>query len=242
MAGKHFLRTSTLLKQIYLCWLMVFNSGESHTKSNDVNCIVYNEEFMECTWNHSEGKPNYTLYHWYSKTPAKECGNYIQQNGYNIGCNFSKSEIIQFREFFVYRNGSSATGNVLPLTRTFQLQNQVKLNPPEDLSLNMTTRNELILSWDVPKNLLKCRIYEVRHRSNKDKEWQVYSINAQARYTLSSMDPEKSYTFQVRSKINQYCGTTDLWGEWSLPVESARHGTEHIVPLMINTAPQRDSI
>ncbi|XP_072361875.1 cytokine receptor common subunit gamma-like isoform X1 [Scyliorhinus torazame] len=219
MAWKCFLRIPTLLKQIYLLWLIVFNSGEAHTQSNDVDCIVYNEEFMKCTWNHSEGKPNYTLYHWYSSQPAKECGNYIQQNGYNVGCNFSKSEITQFREFFVYRNGSGESGYELPLTRNFQLQNQVKLFPPEDLTLNMTDRNELILSWDAPENSLKCRMYEVKYQSNKDKGWQVHTINSQRKYGLPSTDPKKRYTFQVRSKINEYCGTTVLWSEWSSPVQ-----------------------
>ncbi|XP_078068018.1 cytokine receptor common subunit gamma-like isoform X2 [Mustelus asterias] len=229
MASQYLLKRQVLPESIHWIWLIGLCNVALSAQSDDVNCIIYDEEFMECTWDHTEGKPNYKLYHWYSETPAKECGNYIQQNGYNIGCNFSKSEIIQFRDFFVYRNGSSAAGNVLPLTRTFQLQNQVKLNPPEDLSLNMTTKNELILSWDVPKNLLKCRIYEVRHRSNKDKDWQVFSINAQARYTLSSIDPEKNYTFQVRSKINQYCGTTELWSEWSSLVQWGRNGTENSI-------------
>ncbi|XP_041051785.1 interleukin-13 receptor subunit alpha-2-like isoform X1 [Carcharodon carcharias] len=226
MDGKCSLRTPTLLKQIYLFWLIVLDSGEPSTQSNDVNCIVYNEEFMECTWSHSEGKPNYTLYHWYSSTPVKECGNYIQQNGYNIGCNFSQNEITQFQEFFVYKNGSSDSGNALPQTQSFQLQNQVKLNPPGDLALNISNNNELILSWDVPGKLLKCQMYEIRHRSKNDKKWQVYGINLQARYVLSSIDPEKLYTFQVRSKINEYCATTDLWSEWSPPVQWGRNDTK----------------
>ncbi|XP_038631923.1 interleukin-13 receptor subunit alpha-2-like isoform X2 [Scyliorhinus canicula] len=238
MAWKCILRTPTLLKQINLLWLIVFNSGEAHTQSNDVDCIVYNEEFMECTWIHSEGKPNYTLYHWYSSQPAKECGNYIQQNGYNVGCNFSKSEIIQFREFSVYRNGSSDSGNELPLTRNFQLQDQVKLNPPENLTLNMTDRNELIFSWGVAEKSLKCRMYEVRYRSDKDKNWQVHTINSQRKYYLASTDPKKLYTFEVRSKINEYCATTVLWSEWSSSVQWGENYTgklqnENISPLRI---------
>ncbi|GCB59748.1 hypothetical protein scyTo_0013989 [Scyliorhinus torazame] len=140
-------------------------------KSQDVDCIVYNEEFMKCTWNHSEGKPNYTLYHWCI-------------TAWNLN-----------------------------------LQNQVKLFPPEDLTLNMTDRNELILSWDAPENSLKCRMYEVKYQSNKDKGWQVHTINSQRKYGLPSTDPKKRYTFQVRSKINEYCGTTVLWSEWSSPVQ-----------------------
>ncbi|XP_078403693.1 cytokine receptor common subunit gamma-like isoform X1 [Cetorhinus maximus] len=225
MANQYSLKSQVLPGMVYWIWLIVICNVALSNQSNDVNCIVYNEEFMECTWNHSEGKPNYTLYHWYSSAPVKECGNYIQQNGYNIGCNFSQNEIIQFQEFFVYKNGSSDSGNALPQTQSFQLQNQVKLNPPGDLALNISNNNELILSWDVPGNLLRCRMFEIRYRSNKDKEWQVYKINSQARYVLSSIDPEKLYTFQVRSKINEYCASTKLWSEWSLPIQWGRNDT-----------------
>lgn len=37
-------------------------------------------------------------------------------------------------------------------------------------------------------------------------------------FSFPSVDYEKYYTFYVRSKINSYCGTTQLWSEWSVPV------------------------
>ncbi|XP_067853305.1 cytokine receptor common subunit gamma-like isoform X2 [Heptranchias perlo] len=236
MAGKCFLRTQALLKQIYLFWLIVLYSVEPSMQSNDVNCIVYNEEFMECTWNHSEGKPNYTLYHWYYSKPGKECGNYIQQDGYNVGCNFSYNEVSQFQDFHVYINGSTESGNLTSHVQTFQLQNQVKPNPPGNLAVNVTTKNELFLSWDAPMKLSRCLMYGVRYRSNKDKEWQRATVNVKM-FNLASVDPKKLYTFQVQSKINDYCGTTNLWSEWSFPVQWGRNGTgtESVVPPMNNT-------
>lgn len=46
---------------------------------------------------------------------------------------------------------------------------------------------------------------------------QELSVNGPI-FSLPSVDYEKSYTFYVRSKINQFCGTTQLWSEWSVPV------------------------
>lgn len=43
---------------------------------------------------------------------------------------------------------------------------------------------------------------------------------------MASVDPEKLYTFQVKSKINKYCGTTKLWSEWSLPGYWGRNDTQ----------------
>lgn len=37
-------------------------------------------------------------------------------------------------------------------------------------------------------------------------------------FSFPSVDYEKYYTFYVRSKINSYCGSTQLWSEWSVPV------------------------
>lgn len=44
-------------------------------------------------------------------------------------------------------------------------------------------------------------------------------------FSFSSMDHEKYYTFYVRSKINSYCGSTQLWSEWSVPVVWGNNST-----------------
>lgn len=46
---------------------------------------------------------------------------------------------------------------------------------------------------------------------------QELSVNGEI-FSLPSVDYEKSYTFYVRSKINKYCGSTQFWSEWSVPV------------------------
>uniref|UniRef100_UPI00398E6375 cytokine receptor common subunit gamma-like isoform X2 n=1 Tax=Pristiophorus japonicus TaxID=55135 RepID=UPI00398E6375 len=244
MAGNCSLRTLTLLQQIYLFCLIVLHSVEPSTPSDAVNCIVYNEEFMECTWTHSEGKPNYTLHYWYYSEPETECRNYIQQDGYNIGCNFSNNEIKQFRDFNVYRNGFSDSGNESTPTQTFQLQSRVKPNAPENLKVNATINNGLSLSWEAPMPRRRCLMYRVRYQSNKDKDWQSATVTEQTRFKLASVDSEKLYTFQVQSKINLYCGTTNLWSEWSLPVHWGRNetGTECVVPPINNIIPAKSTI
>nr|AGQ17910.1 interleukin 2 receptor, gamma [Ginglymostoma cirratum] len=219
MTRQHSLKRQILLPRNYWIWLIVLSNVALSMQAEDLNCIVYNDEFMECRWNHTEGKPNITLFYWYTSKPKQECMNYIQENDYNVGCYFSKDNIIEFEQFSVYRNGSNDSGSISFGTVTFYLQNQVKLYPPTNLTLNMSENNELVLSWEPPAKLLKCRMYEIRHRSNKDKDWQVQVINAQTKYVLASVDPEKFYTFQVRSKTNQYCASTKLWSEWSPAIQ-----------------------
>uniref|UniRef100_UPI00398E7ADF cytokine receptor common subunit gamma-like isoform X2 n=1 Tax=Pristiophorus japonicus TaxID=55135 RepID=UPI00398E7ADF len=226
MASQYSLKGHILPELIYLIGLVVLCNVALSMQSNDVNCIVYNEEFMECTWSHSEGKPNYTLHYWYYSEPETECRNYIQQDGYNIGCNFSNNEIKQFRDFNIYRNGFSDSGNESTPTQTFQLQSRVKPNAPGNLKVNATINNGLSLSWEAPMPRRRCLMYRVRYQSNKDKDWQSATVTEQTRFKLASVDSEKLYTFQVQSKINPYCGTTDLWSEWTLPVYWGRNDTQ----------------
>ncbi|XP_048400530.1 cytokine receptor common subunit gamma-like isoform X2 [Stegostoma tigrinum] len=226
MAGRYSLKRQILPQRNHWIWLIVLSNVALSIQADDLNCIVYNDEFMECRWNHTEGKPNSTLFYWYGSRPKQECVNYIQENGYNIGCYFSKDKIIEFENFYVYRSGSNDSGNISSGVKNFQLQNQVKLDPPANLTLNMSENNELFLTWDPPAKLLKCRMYEIRHRSNKDKDWQVQVINAQTKYVLSSVDPEKFYTFQVRSKSNQYCANAKLWSNWSPAIQWGKEHTQ----------------
>ncbi|XP_055500096.1 uncharacterized protein LOC129702353 isoform X2 [Leucoraja erinacea] len=214
MGEEFFWRTQTRLKMYFFISIMILCNVQPSMQSSDVDCIVYNEEFMECTWTHSEGDVNSTLYHWYMKEPPQECKSYIQQHGYNVGCYFSTSEIHEFRRFYVFRNGS---GTISGEPQRFQLQNQIKPFAPENLVVNATKKNGLSLSWVSMMPKLSCLEFEVRYRNNKDKEWQKATVMEKTNFNLASVDPEKLYTFQVKSKVNIYCGTTKLWSEWSLP-------------------------
>lgn len=48
-------------------------------------------------------------------------------------------------------------------------------------------------------------------------------------FSLPSVDYEKSYTFYVRSKINKFCGRTQFWSEWSVPVIWGSNSTKGTV-------------
>ncbi|XP_032886042.1 uncharacterized protein LOC116978891 isoform X2 [Amblyraja radiata] len=226
MGEGFFWRTQTRLKMYFFISIMILCNVQPSMQSSDVDCIVYNEEFMECTWTHSEGDVNSTLYHWYNKKPPQECKSYIQQHGYNVGCYFSTSEIQLFKRFYVFRNGSSGSGTISGEPQFFLLQDQVKPFAPENLVVNATKKNGLILSWVSTMPNLNCMEFEVRYRNNKDKEWQKATVMEKTNFNLASVDPEKLYTFQVKSKVNKYCGMTKLWSEWSLPVYCRRNNIQ----------------
>eukprot|EP00062_Callorhinchus_milii_P001243 gi/632936093/ref/XP_007892358.1/ PREDICTED: cytokine receptor common subunit gamma-like isoform X1 [Callorhinchus milii] len=214
MSSSYFLGSGELFP--FIC-LLLLHSAEPNVSSEPVKCICYNSDFMECTWSHSDGEPNYTMHYWYASEPAQECGSYIQQDGYNIGCNFTKDKIREFVNFHVNRIGIIGSERVIPPNQTFQLQDQVKPNPPTNLTVNTTTNNGISLSWEPPM-IQHCLQYEIKYKSNKDKDWQIESLQEQTKFPVPSVDPKKLYTFKVRAKINDFCGTTLFWSEWSSSV------------------------
>uniref|UniRef100_A0A8C0VCL2 Interleukin 2 receptor subunit gamma n=1 Tax=Cyanistes caeruleus TaxID=156563 RepID=A0A8C0VCL2_CYACU len=93
----------------------------------------------------------------------------------------------------------------------------VKPAAPVNLTIHNMSNNQLQLTWDSPYPKGKCLEHAVKYKSNKDTSWTELLVNGDV-FSLPSVDYEKSYTFYVRSKINKYCGSTQFWSEWSVPV------------------------
>ncbi|NXO25276.1 IL2RG protein, partial [Cisticola juncidis] len=185
-----------------------------------VECVVFNEEYMTCMWGSRERPTvNYSLFYWYKNTPGKEveCKDYLQDQGVRVGCHFKKNEIMQFRFFHVLINASVDGKTLVIPSKRMLLQDLVKPAAPVNLTVHNMSNNQLQLTWATPYPKEKCLEHAVKYKSNKDTSWTELLANGDV-FSLSSVDYEKSYTFYVRSKISRYCGTTELWSEWSVPV------------------------
>uniref|UniRef100_A0A7M4E6J8 Fibronectin type-III domain-containing protein n=1 Tax=Crocodylus porosus TaxID=8502 RepID=A0A7M4E6J8_CROPO len=196
-----------------------------HTRPAGVKCVVFNDKYMTCMWGNQEDQPvaNYSLYYWYGthlyqhQPVATECRRYLQHNGINIGCWFDDSEITPFQTFRVHINASLGSRTHVIPTYDMKLQDLVKPDPPVNLTLQNMSNHQLQLSWQTPYPKPHCMEYAVRYKSNKDTDWMVHRVSGEL-FSFPSIDEEKKYTFHVRSKISQYCGSTQLWSEWSVPV------------------------
>uniref|UniRef100_A0A8D0FPC2 Cytokine receptor-like factor 2-like D1 domain-containing protein n=1 Tax=Strix occidentalis caurina TaxID=311401 RepID=A0A8D0FPC2_STROC len=175
-----------------------------------VECVLFNEEYMTCMWGSRETlTANYSLYYWYeNRSPVVECKHYLQDQGVSIGCYFNRSEIIQFQPFRVLINASLGSRTLEILSKPMELQ---------DLGTEQ---------WGAPTLLCGAA---VGHEQSCGYPGLPHHILAGSRATMEhqvkgdifsfpSVDYEKYYTFYVRSKINSYCGSTQLWSEWSVPV------------------------
>ncbi|RLV98373.1 hypothetical protein DV515_00010842 [Chloebia gouldiae] len=188
-----------------------------------VECVLFNEEYMNCTWGNKEMLTvNYSLFYWYENTSDKEveCKHYLQDQGVRVGCHFKQDELIQFQAFHVLIN-ASVGGKTLEIpSKRMELQDLVKPEAPVNLTIHNMSNNQLQLTWASPYPKDKCLEHAVKYKSNKDTSWTELSVNGDV-FSLPSVDYEKSYIFYVRSKINTYCGRTQFWSEWSVPLSPA---------------------
>uniref|UniRef100_A0A663MJG1 Fibronectin type-III domain-containing protein n=1 Tax=Athene cunicularia TaxID=194338 RepID=A0A663MJG1_ATHCN len=183
-----------------------------------VECVLFNEEYMTCMWGSRETlTANYSLYYWYeNRSPVVECKHYLQDQGVSIGCYFNQSEIIQFQPFRVLINASLGSRTLKFLSKPMELQDLVKPEAPVNLTIRNMSSNQLQLTWTSPYPKAQCLEHAVKYKSNKDTNW-MHQVKGDI-FSFPSVDYEKYYTFYVRSKINSYCGRTQLWSEWSVPV------------------------
>uniref|UniRef100_A0A8C3J336 Fibronectin type-III domain-containing protein n=1 Tax=Calidris pygmaea TaxID=425635 RepID=A0A8C3J336_9CHAR len=173
------------------------------------------------------GSPGDPLRHRYeNRSPVVECKHYLQDQDINIGCHFNRSETVQFQPFRVLLNASLGGRTLEVHSKRMELQDLVKPEAPVNLTVRNMSGNQLQLTWSSPYSKAHCLEHSVKYKSNKDTSWTVGEHRANGDiFSLPSVDYEKFYTFYVRSKINGYCGSTQLWSEWSVPVVWGNNST-----------------
>ncbi|MGH0189022.1 UNVERIFIED_CONTAM: hypothetical protein FKN15_033017 [Acipenser sinensis] len=182
-----------------------------------VRCLIHDEDYTECTWK-EKGRPdrNYTFQSRY-RTGAEyaECPSYTQVEGYNVGCRLEYNSHMRFATFQVQL---SSANNKAIWNTDIKLKPLVKLYSPVNLTVDNSSSNGLYLYWNTSMSKSQCLESIVRYRSSTDSAWQNSPAFTSLRYfNLLFPDAEELYEFQVKVRINEFCGTSDYWSDWSQP-------------------------
>ncbi|KAI5941196.1 cytokine receptor common subunit gamma [Manis javanica] len=186
----------------------------------EVQCFVFNVEYMNCTWNSSsEPQPtNLTLYYWYKNSDddkVRECGHYLFSEEITSGCWLQKEEIHLYQTFVVQLQDPQEPKR--QAIQMLKLQDLVIPWAPENLTLRNLSESQLELSWS-NRYLDHCLEHLVQYRSDWDRSWTEQSVDYRHSFFLPSVDGQKLYTFRVRSRYNPLCGSAQHWSEWSRPI------------------------
>ncbi|XP_004480108.1 cytokine receptor common subunit gamma isoform X2 [Dasypus novemcinctus] len=191
----------------------------------EVQCFVFNTEYMNCTWNSSsEPQPtNLTLRYWYQSSDdakVQECGHYLFSEKIASGCWFRKEQIHLYETFHVQLQDPREARR--QATQTLKLQDLVIPWAPENLTLRNLSESQLELSW-ASRRLDHCLEHLVQYRSDRDHIWTEQLVSHRHSFSLPSVDGQKLYTFRVRSRYYPLCGSAQVWSEWSHPIHWGRN-------------------
>ncbi|KAJ8246920.1 hypothetical protein GJAV_G00256800 [Gymnothorax javanicus] len=195
--------------------------GLPGTKINDFNCVYYQREYMNCTWHQGHETPpkaRHHLYFWHREMDrAMECPRYLQIHGHRSGCRFSRHYLLEFTEFNVCVNGSSADAPLQPAYFSLRLQNYVKPGVIDGLSLETVPDGEVSLKWTPPKGRIPegCLQYEVEYRSMDSDELRAVNLTRENFLTISCSDQCERFCFRVRSRVLEFCADGGFWSDWS---------------------------
>ncbi|XP_078268387.1 interleukin-13 receptor subunit alpha-2-like isoform X2 [Rhinoraja longicauda] len=189
------------------------------SKIKNLQCIVYNLEYMDCLWENGASSPNdidYRLYYWHEELEqVMKCNNYIKNQGHTVGCHFYNDSLIEFSDFNICINGTSRLGPVMPAYYMFQLQDLIK--PAAPYEINMTaSKNGIYLEWKPPAGNIKthCLEYEVNF-SEENADWKSKVLPDETTSTFLNITAKPKFCVRLRAAVNMFCADDSFWSEWS---------------------------
>uniref|UniRef100_A0A3B3YT07 Fibronectin type-III domain-containing protein n=1 Tax=Poecilia mexicana TaxID=48701 RepID=A0A3B3YT07_9TELE len=181
-----------------------------------VTCLVINLESIRCMWN-LQGTPqvNYTFYSRFN-LPCFNlktiCAEYLSENGRNIGCTLPYIRLQRFESFYTELRGGNKT-----YKKEHDLKTKVKLNPPTNLTVKNGSDLNLWFYWNHTVNP-SCVESQVRIRKN-DNNWETLKVSRGGKHYCHSLPSSTArYELQVKSRVDNYCGESEFWSDWSEPV------------------------
>ncbi|XP_067315971.1 thrombopoietin receptor [Pseudorasbora parva] len=224
---------SSLIKQVHL---------ESHLSKQEVallavdkdpKCFTRDLENFTCFWEAPVGKSYYFLYKIESSSEEKRCD--VKQQIYektNLHiCTFPSSDVFMYVDTdlrVIDRDTNTTVYN-----RTVNVENQLLLYPPSNISLHPTGEvGQLLVEWKRQNNPLNSQLqYEIRY-SSKNKSSTVGQVSKHP-HKLVSLVAGENCTVQIRVKPTD--DSDSLWSDWSSPVTAMVPQTAGDIELRCHT-------
>ncbi|XP_041128683.1 interleukin-5 receptor subunit alpha-like isoform X2 [Polyodon spathula] len=195
------------------------SKGITEQALQNVSCILYNFDHVNCTWETAKEVPDDAQYSVYfgQRNRHFSCHQFIRNDQRKItGCHSKKGTDFLDKRLYLLINVSGVDFYSAPRFR-FEPYKIEKLNPPENITIAKKT-DGLHIVWDQPYSLLtntkKCFIYEVKLSEN-ERFFEPLKIIKDINCSITTFDPTKSYSLQIRAKRSSSCRENLFWSDWS---------------------------
>ncbi|XP_062857032.1 interleukin 2 receptor, gamma b [Trichomycterus rosablanca] len=200
---------------VFLFLLQGYCSSSEALPKVNISCLIINLKYINCSWTKVQmQKINFT-FRTLNSDLYQECPEYLKELDQNVGCRIPLKMLEE--RFSPFYTKLTVGGNHTKEDYKNLLQ-RVKLNPPYNVSVNFSSADsEVCMHWVNSFNDL-CVENEVRHRIASNK-WKTFTSPSKLSYCVSPVINDVTYTFQVRTRIFDYCGASELWSDWTDPVQ-----------------------
>ncbi|EHB16327.1 Cytokine receptor common gamma chain [Heterocephalus glaber] len=155
----------------------------------EVQCFVFNGEYMNCTWKRSsEPQPtNLTLLYGYKNSDkVQECGHYLFSKEITSGCWLPENEIHLYETFIVRLQDPREPRR--QMEQKLKLQDLVIPWALEKLTLRNLSEYHLELSWNNRYPWGCCLQHLVQYQRDRDTSWTEQQVDHKQSFSLPSVD------------------------------------------------------
>ncbi|XP_053436117.1 granulocyte-macrophage colony-stimulating factor receptor subunit alpha isoform X2 [Nycticebus coucang] len=210
------------------------NPGGEGTAAQNFSCVIYDVEFMNCSWAKGPAAPldvQYFLYIRDSKREReRECPGYIQDSGTHVGCHLKNLSGLTFYNYFLL-NGTSHVAGIQFFDSVLSTKKIERYSPPASVTIHCNVSHCLV-RWEEPRTRQTLSHRDFRYqldiqRKNIPPGSRNSLINVSGdlenKYSFPSSEPRAKHIVKVRAANAR----NPQWSAWSQPVEFGSEDPEH---------------
>nr|XP_012619108.1 granulocyte-macrophage colony-stimulating factor receptor subunit alpha isoform X3 [Microcebus murinus] len=203
------------------------NPGAEGTAAHNFSCVIYDVDFMNCTWARGPAAPADVQYFLYirdsRRKQERECPRYTPHLGTHLGCHLRNLSGLTFRNYFLLNGSSRATTRIQFLDSILSTKEIERYGPPANVSISCNATSCLI-RWDTPRTrrALSHREFQYqldvqRKRAPPGGRSPLIEVSGDLgnRYHFPSSEPRAKHVVQIRAADARAL----QWGSWSEPME-----------------------
>ncbi|XP_057573679.1 granulocyte-macrophage colony-stimulating factor receptor subunit alpha-like [Hippopotamus amphibius kiboko] len=204
--------------------LVYTNPGGEGTAAQNFSCLIYDADFMNCTWAKGQAAPEDVQYFLYVRSRKKierECPRYLRDAGTHVGCHLQNLSGLASYSYFLVNGTSQETG--IQFFDSFLLLKEIEqYNPPNNISV-YCNESYCLIQWEKPRTRRTLSNREFQYQLDIQRQSNTGSDRNQL--IVVSGDSGNKYDFPrpgSRAKHTVQMRTSDArkahWGTWSQPV------------------------
>ncbi|XP_036695907.1 granulocyte-macrophage colony-stimulating factor receptor subunit alpha isoform X1 [Balaenoptera musculus] len=200
------------------------NPGGEGTAAQNFSCLIYNADFMNCTWAKGQAAPNDVQYFLYIRDSKKkierECPRYLKDSGTHVGCHLQDLSGLTSYSYFLV-NGTSQETGIQFFDSVLLLKEIEQYDPPNNITV-YCNESHCFIRWEKPRTRKTRSIREFQYQLDIQRQSNTGSSRNQL--IVVSGDSGNKYSFPrpgLRAKHTVKIRTADArrahWGAWSQP-------------------------